>query len=62
VRVSDPVCRNPGKGFQVDAGQRKGTEVALCNFVVTPIGPVSYAERQTDCLASSEIKNECYSL
>jgi len=62
VRVSDPACRNLGKGFPADAGQCKDTEVALCDFVVTPIGPVSYAERQTDCLMSSEIKTDCYSL
>jgi hypothetical protein len=57
VRVSDPVCRYLGKGFQADAGQCKDTEVALCDFIVTPLGPVSYAERQTYCLTCSEITN-----
>jgi len=57
VLVSDPVCRNVGKGCQADAGQCKDTEVASCNFVVTTIGPVSYAERQTDCLTCFEITN-----
>jgi hypothetical protein len=59
VHVSDPVCRNLGKGSQaaLDSVRGKDTEVALCDFVVIPIGPMSYAERQTDCLTSSEIKN-----
>ena len=57
MRVNDPVGRNPGKDLQVDAGPCKDKVVVLCNLVVTPIGPVSYAERQTDCLTSSEIKN-----
>jgi hypothetical protein len=40
----------------LDSVRGKDTEVALCDFVVTPIGPVSYAGRHTDCVTSSEIK------